>query len=195
MPPPPEDESEETRYALPSSSYIPYSYHVFQAMPCVDRVRPKGKEMAIENYAAPNGPMQHLLAGIMKGTLDPHEHFSSFLPTKALAAKPAPNLMIVQPTEFVPYEQSPTFRGGRTLRPYQVDGLNWMISCWKARRSSLLADEMGLGKTVQVVSFIEHLRTEEDIRGPFLIVVPLSTIQHWRREVLYIYIDSLAFTP
>ena len=41
---------------------------------------------------------------------------------------------------------------------------------------------MGLGKTVQTVAVLEHLRTMEHIRGPFLIVVPLSTMEHWKRE-------------
>lgn len=42
--------------------------------------------------------------------------------------------------------------------------------------------QMGLGKTVQVVSFLEHIFEIEKIRGPFLVCVPLSTIQHWKRE-------------
>jgi len=46
----------------------------------------------------------------------------------------------------------------------------------------LVATEMGLGKTVQIVCYIEHLFRVEKIRRPFLIVVPLSTIEHWRRE-------------
>ena len=41
---------------------------------------------------------------------------------------------------------------------------------------------MGLGKTVQIVSYLEHLFRVEKIQGPFLVVVPLSTIEHWRRE-------------
>lgn len=41
---------------------------------------------------------------------------------------------------------------------------------------------MGLGKTVQIVSYLEHLYRVEKIRGPFLVVVPLSTVEHWRRE-------------
>ncbi|KAF0729537.1 hypothetical protein Ae201684P_001127 [Aphanomyces euteiches] len=178
--PPVEEEEEEEEDALPPSEFIPFSYFDFQPVLHVNALH--SSFAAIENYAAPNGPMQHVLAGIMKGTLDPHEHFASFLPVKKSNAQQV-TTVIKTPTEFVPYEQSPTFKGGRTLRSYQVDGLNWMISCWKAKRSCLLADEMGLGKTVQVVSFLEHLRTEEDIRGPFLVVVPLSTLQHWRREI------------
>ena len=37
---------------------------------------------------------------------------------------------------------------------------------------------MGLGKTVQIVTFLDHLFEIEKIRGPFLICVPLSTIEH-----------------
>ncbi len=50
------------------------------------------------------------------------------------------------------------------------------------RRNVMLADEMGLGKTVQTVALLEHLRSRENIRGPFLIVAPLSTLEHWKRE-------------
>jgi SNF2 family DNA or RNA helicase len=42
---------------------------------------------------------------------------------------------------------------------------------------------MGLGKTVQSITFLNHLHTRENIRGPFLIVAPLSTIGHWVREL------------
>ena len=35
----------------------------------------------------------------------------------------------------------------------------------------------------QVISLLEHLAVSEDIRGPFLAVVPLSTVEHWRREI------------
>eukprot|EP01035_Chromulina_nebulosa_P019284 gene19284-25143_t len=80
------------------------------------------------------------------------------------------------------YDQSKEYESGGKLRDYQVEGLNWLLSCWYTKRSSILADEMGLGKTVQVITFLEHLYTVENIRGPFLICVPLSTIQHWKRE-------------
>ena len=41
---------------------------------------------------------------------------------------------------------------------------------------------MGLGKTVQVASYLSKLAKESHIRGPFLVVVPLSTLEHWLRE-------------
>lgn len=71
---------------------------------------------------------------------------------------------------------------GRQLRSYQLEGVRWLLHCWQKRQGSILADEMGLGKTVQAVSFCESLRQAFNIRGPYLIVAPLSTIPHWYRE-------------
>jgi chromodomain-helicase-DNA-binding protein 7 len=74
------------------------------------------------------------------------------------------------------------YKNGNRLRDYQVDGVNWLSSCWYKKNGCILADEMGLGKTVQIVSYIEHLNRVEKIQRPFLVVVPLSTVEHWRRE-------------
>lgn len=41
--------------------------------------------------------------------------------------------------------------------------------------------QMGLGKTVQTVATLLHIRQVYS-RGPFLVIVPLSTINHWKRE-------------
>jgi len=46
----------------------------------------------------------------------------------------------------------------------------------------ILADEMGLGKTVQSVALLAVLEREYGMAGPSLVVVPLSTIDAWRRE-------------
>jgi len=81
------------------------------------------------------------------------------------------------------YRTSRLYRGTNVLRSYQLEGLNWILRCFYQKRSCILADEMGLGKTVQVVTTLEHLYTREEIDGPFLIVVPLSTIEHWHREL------------
>lgn len=40
---------------------------------------------------------------------------------------------------------------------------------------------MGLGKTIQSITFIQEV-FDYGIRGPFLVVVPLSTIGNWQRE-------------
>jgi superfamily II DNA or RNA helicase len=171
--------------AAEPSAFIPYSYNAFKSPMRVGTgaiSTTTSHTIANANFLTPTGPMQHLYAGIVDNSIDPHEHFASFLPADRSSAKQTAK-KTADKNDFVPYEQSPTFKGGRTLRSYQVDGLNWMVTNWKQQRSCILADEMGLGKTVQVVSFIDHLRSEESIRGPFLIVVPLSTIQHWRREI------------
>lgn len=74
------------------------------------------------------------------------------------------------------------FKDDNELRAYQLEGLNWLLYNWYNDRGSILADEMGLGKTVQAVSFVETLRRQEGVRGPFLVIAPLSTIGHWQRE-------------
>ena len=47
----------------------------------------------------------------------------------------------------------------------------------------ILADEMGLGKTLQTTSLLGFLSFEQNIKGPFLVVVPLSTLPAWKREI------------
>jgi len=80
------------------------------------------------------------------------------------------------------YTESPTFKSKNKLRDYQVEGVNFLIKAWHDDRNTILADEMGLGKTVQIVALFEHLRRVEHLVGPFLVVVPLGTISHWKRE-------------
>ncbi len=71
------------------------------------------------------------------------------------------------------------------LRPYQKEGVFWLCYNWQSRRNSILADEMGLGKTVQVIIFLQRIFEILGARsiGPALVVVPLSTVQHWIDEV------------
>lgn len=77
--------------------------------------------------------------------------------------------------------ESPSYVDGK-LRDYQLQGLNWLISLYENRLSGILADEMGLGKTLQTISFLGYLRYYEKIDGPFLVIVPKSTLDNWRRE-------------
>jgi SNF2 family DNA or RNA helicase len=48
--------------------------------------------------------------------------------------------------------------------------------------TEFLADEMGLGKTIQTISLLAYLIEFKKNYGPFLIVVPLSTISNWMAE-------------
>ena len=43
-------------------------------------------------------------------------------------------------------------------------------------------DEMGLGKTLQSISFIAYLVHVRKLRGPHLVVVPLSVMFNWVQE-------------
>ena len=78
--------------------------------------------------------------------------------------------------------ESPSFVQQGTLREYQIQGLNWLISLYENRLSGILADEMGLGKTLQTISFLGYLRYVKGIDGPFIVIVPKSTLDNWRRE-------------
>jgi len=70
------------------------------------------------------------------------------------------------------------------LRSYQLEGVNWLIWNWWNKRSCILADEMGLGKTIQSMCFLDQLQrsVKTQIRGPFLIIAPLSLVNQWRSE-------------
>lgn len=81
-------------------------------------------------------------------------------------------------TEFT---ESPTYVHGQ-LRPYQIQGLNWLVSLYENNLSGILADEMGLGKTLQTISFLGYLRYMRGINGPHLVVAPKSTLDNWARE-------------
>ncbi|KAK8595957.1 hypothetical protein V6N13_000626 [Hibiscus sabdariffa] len=68
------------------------------------------------------------------------------------------------------------------LRDYQLEGLNFLVNSWRTDTNVILADEMGLGKTVQSVSMLGFLQNAQQIPGPFLVVVPLSTLSNWAKE-------------
>lgn len=78
--------------------------------------------------------------------------------------------------------ESPSYVQEGTLREYQIQGLNWLISLYENRLSGILADEMGLGKTLQTISFLGYLRYIKNVHGPFIVIVPKSTLDNWRRE-------------
>jgi ATP-dependent helicase STH1/SNF2 len=82
-------------------------------------------------------------------------------------------------------ETQPSILGGPMgfqLKGYQMIGLQWMVNLYNKRLSGILADEMGLGKTIQVVALVSYLVEIKQNNGPFLIIVPLSTMENWRLE-------------
>ncbi|KAJ1958911.1 ATP-dependent DNA helicase Snf21, partial [Dipsacomyces acuminosporus] len=81
-----------------------------------------------------------------------------------------------------PITQQPSILIGGTLKEYQLRGLEWMVSLYNNRLNGILADEMGLGKTIQTISLVTYLIEKKQQNGPFLIIVPLSTITNWILE-------------
>lgn len=71
---------------------------------------------------------------------------------------------------------------GGTLKEYQLKGLQWMISLYNNNLNGILADEMGLGKTIQTISLITYLIEKKQQPGPYLVIVPLSTLTNWNNE-------------
>ncbi|WYZ40587.1 hypothetical protein EsH8_IV_000928 [Colletotrichum jinshuiense] len=78
-------------------------------------------------------------------------------------------------------EQANMLVGGK-LKEYQVKGLQWMISLYNNNLNGILADEMGLGKTIQTISLITYLIERKKQDGPYLVIVPLSTLTNWTLE-------------
>ena len=76
----------------------------------------------------------------------------------------------------------PNILVGGTLKEYQIKGLQWMISLYNNNLNGILADEMGLGKTIQTISLITYLIEKKQQNGPFLVIVPLSTLTNWNLE-------------
>ena len=68
-----------------------------------------------------------------------------------------------------------------TLRPYQETGFTWLNYMGELGFGACLADDMGLGKTVQVLGYLERLRTDRPL-ARVLLVVPASLLGNWRRE-------------
>jgi chromodomain-helicase-DNA-binding protein 1 len=82
-------------------------------------------------------------------------------------------------SQFEPMKNTPSFLQNGELKEFQVKGLNFLAFNWVRNRNVVLADEMGLGKTVQTVAFINWLRHVRKQEGPFIVVVPLSTMPAW----------------
>jgi len=86
-----------------------------------------------------------------------------------------------KPDRWNQLKESRIYKNGNSLREYQLEGINWLTFCWLNARNCILADEMGLGKTVQSITFLQEI-AHYGVNGPWLILVPLSTIGNWIRE-------------
>ncbi|KAK9459806.1 SNF2 family N-terminal domain-containing protein [Lipomyces oligophaga] len=89
----------------------------------------------------------------------------------------------VRRPRFEKLTEQPSFVKHGELRDFQLTGLNWMAFLWSRNENGILADEMGLGKTVQTVAFLSWLIYARKQNGPFLVVVPLSTVPAWQETI------------
>lgn len=67
------------------------------------------------------------------------------------------------------------------LKPYQKDGVSWILTLYKNKVGGCLADDMGLGKTAQAIAFLSC--QERQTALPVLLVVPKVVLYNWKNEL------------
>lgn len=69
----------------------------------------------------------------------------------------------------------------RQLKPFQLEGLHWMMEMEKTKwGGGLLGDEMGMGKTIQAVSLI---MSDYPQPKPSLVLIPPVAMMQWQEEI------------
>ena len=75
----------------------------------------------------------------------------------------------------------------RTLRPYQLEGVRFLVNVTESGFGACLEDDMGLGKTLQVIAWLAHLQGRgvlgESGQGAALIIAPASLLTNWQQEL------------
>ncbi len=104
------------------------------------------------------------------------------------------------------FQPSPALRA--QLRPYQLEGVRWLVELYRNQLGACLADDMGLGKTLQTIAALLHAKEEKGIRlaekpkdeqqltlfdsvpdadtlQPLnaLIILPASLVYNWEEEL------------
>jgi SNF2 family DNA or RNA helicase len=69
-----------------------------------------------------------------------------------------------------------------TLRPYQKQGVEWLLFLRRFGLGACLADDMGLGKTVQMIAYLLYVKEHEKEKKPALLICPTSVLGNWQKE-------------
>ncbi|KAL8922872.1 MAG: hypothetical protein Q9172_003378 [Xanthocarpia lactea] len=137
-----------------------------------------------------DGFLKHLAASVKQQQRNSAQHYGDInMPEDELSASDdeeseAPKVDYYEVAHKIKEEikVQPGLLIGGTLKEYQVKGLQWMISLYNNSLNGILADEMGLGKTIQTISLLTYLIEKKEQSGPFLVIVPLSTLTNWNLE-------------
>ncbi|HLE12757.1 MAG: hypothetical protein A2504_09605 [Bdellovibrionales bacterium RIFOXYD12_FULL_39_22] len=77
-----------------------------------------------------------------------------------------------------------------TLRPYQLQGVNWLYFLDQLGLGACLADDMGLGKTIQVIALLllkkygNSTVKSSPSQSCSLLVAPASLLGNWKSELM-----------
>lgn len=93
-----------------------------------------------------------------------------------------PLIRQLQRENAVPLIETPSHFQG-SLRPYQLEGASWMLFLRRFGLGGCLADDMGLGKTIQWITYLLHVKEQEGITRPSLLICPTSVLGNWQKEL------------
>ncbi len=124
---------------------------------------------SLNNVLDDKNRLHNLRTGILEEFSDELENFKADKAWKEHLKK------IKDAQRFVP-ELPATFEAD--LRPYQIDGYNWLSRLANWGVGACLADDMGLGKTLQALAVL----VERAEKGAALVVAPVSVCRNWIKE-------------
>uniref|UniRef100_A0A5K3ESK6 TATA-binding protein-associated factor n=1 Tax=Mesocestoides corti TaxID=53468 RepID=A0A5K3ESK6_MESCO len=91
---------------------------------------------------------------------------------------------LLRPNEIRLYTPDDTIKA--ELRPYQQEGVNWLLFLKNYGLSGILADDLGLGKTLQTICALanHHRERPRRTKALSLVVCPPTLCSHWSTEVV-----------